>query len=158
MFTYPKADHTVDIVVLKSDTMNQGASILLIRRGNAPYKNCWALPGGFLDMDETLEEAAFRELQEETGLIPERLEQIGTFSALGRDPRGRTISTVFLTLVDMKAKAIPGDDAIETAWFPISELPQLAFDHKEIIDSACEKAATRIRLTPVSTEEVFERR
>lgn len=109
--------------------------MLLIERGNEPYKGCWALPGGFLDMDETLEECAIRELEEETGLKVsiESIRQVGTYSRVNRDPRGRTISTAFIAVVDSPLPVKGQDDAARAEWFAIDSLPPLAFDHADII-------------------------
>ena len=106
---------------------------LLIQRGNEPYKGMWALPGGFMNMDETAEQCARRELEEETGLNLNELQQIGAYTAVDRDPRGRTVSVAYLAVVDAAAEVEGGDDAARAEWFPISELPGLAFDHAEII-------------------------
>ena len=110
--------------------------VLLIRRGKEkePYHDTWALPGGFINMEETLEESVRRELEEETGLnLPIAfLKQLQTFGDPGRDPRGRVISTTFLALVNPVAVK-GGDDAKEAKWFPIDELPPLAFDHEKIL-------------------------
>lgn len=109
--------------------------VLLIERGNEPYKGCWALPGGFLDMEETLEECAIRELEEETGLKVsiESIRQVGTYSRVNRDPRGRTISTAFIAVVDSPLPVKGQDDAARAEWFAIDSLPPLAFDHANII-------------------------
>ncbi len=110
--------------------------ILLIKRKHEPFKNHWALPGGFLDMDETLEQAADRELKEETGLIATSRRQIGAFSALDRDPRERVITIAFRMTVANDAVPVAADDASDARWFAINELPELAFDHWAIIESA----------------------
>lgn len=119
-----------------------GTSVLLIKRVNEPFKDMWALPGGFMDMNETLEQCALRELEEETGIKIEEnyLEELGTFDKVDRDPRGRVISQVFYsTCADKEAHVLrAGDDAKEVKWFNIKELPELAFDHKEIIEMVLE--------------------
>lgn len=127
---------TVDNVVFCFDGKN--LKVLLVQRKNEPYKNCWAFPGGFLEEKETLEEAAKRELLEETGLVPLSLTQIGAFSAIDRDPRERVITTAFFSIVHPKEAeaAVAGDDAAEVSWFNIKELPTLAFDHAQIFSSA----------------------
>lgn len=107
--------------------------ILLIRRKKEPFKNQWALPGGFLEKNETLEEAAIRELEEETGLKVEKLQQVKAFGDPGRDPRGRTISIVFLGKIDKEIQVHGNDDAKDAKWFDMNDLPDLAFDHLEII-------------------------
>ena len=117
--------------------VNRQGEVLLVRRGNEPYRGCWALPGGFMEMDETIEHCAVRELQEETGLqVAETdLHLIGIYSTPGRDPRGRTVTAAYLVrLVSGEPKA--GDDAAEVRWWPLVNLPSLAFDHAEIITDA----------------------
>ncbi len=134
-YEYPRPAVTVDAVIFRrpgSEWM-----VLLIKRGREPFKDNWALPGGFINMDETLEEAVQRELFEETGLEEMELEQLHTFSRVDRDPRHRTISTVFFGIMHepgMDAKA--GDDAAEAGWFPVHSLPELAFDHQEVVQQA----------------------
>ncbi len=127
-YEYPRSLNTVDIIIL--DNNNR---VLLIKRGNNPYKNMWAFPGGFIEMDEKLVESAKRELEEETGLSGISLKQFRTYGDPGRDPRGRNITVVFYgkcsTPTDIKA----GDDASEAKWFDLNNLPEMAFDHKKII-------------------------
>ncbi len=120
---------TVDIVLLA------GQDILLIRRKNEPFINQWALPGGFVDPGENLEEAALRELEEETGISfsAERLKQIGAFGEPERDPRGRTVSVAYCISLHEKPLAEAGSDASDVSWFPLKNLPKLAFDHADII-------------------------
>jgi 8-oxo-dGTP diphosphatase len=113
--------------------------LLLIKRKNPPFEGKWALPGGFVEIDETLEEAAKRELKEETGISNIDLKQLHTFGAIDRDPRGRNISVVYYGLLDGEKISIKADsDACEVKWFPIEKLPELAFDHIDIIDFAAE--------------------
>ena len=131
-YPYPRPSVTADVVAftLRGDDL----AVLLIRRKEEPFKGCWALPGGFVNENESLERAAARELYEETGLSGVRLEQLGAFGDPGRDPRGRTISVVFLGRVDAaKVKAVAADDAAEVGWFPLHRPPQLAFDHRTIL-------------------------
>lgn len=122
---------TVDVLVINKKT----DEILLIKRLNEPFKDCWALPGGFVDENEDLEQAARRELFEETNIETAEMTQIGAFGTPNRDPRGHMISVAYQTdLIDnqiVKAK----DDAKEVKWFSIKDLPDLAFDHLEIINS-----------------------
>ncbi len=137
-YDYPRAAVTVDAAVFCH--LNKGLHILLILRDRPPFEGMWALPGGFVDMSETLEEAVARELKEETGLWGILLEQLHTFSALNRDPRHRTISTVFTGVTTAEnCDARAGDDARNAKWFPINELPKLAFDHDEILKMALKK-------------------
>ena len=125
---------TVDAVIFyrKADILN----VLLIKRKNEPFRDQWALPGGFLEEDETMQEGANRELEEETGLKLEKLQQIGAFGTPGRDPRGRTISIAFVGLIGTEAKVKASDDAVEVKWFNLNNLPVLAFDHRDIISEA----------------------
>lgn len=121
---------TVDIVLCKS------SKILLIKRLKDPFKDCWALPGGFVDENEDLEDAAKRELFEETTIKVDSLQQIGAFGKPFRDPRHHTISIAFYGEVDDDTIAIAADDAKEAYWFQLDDLPELAFDHQEIINKA----------------------
>ena len=135
-FTYdfPRPSVTVDIVVV---TMERRPRVLLICRKKAPYQGMWALPGGFIEMDETLEASARRELAEETGVRTGKLVQLATFGDPGRDPRGRTISVVYLARVNAShVKPRAGDDAAEAGWFSLNRLPPLAFDHRDILARA----------------------
>lgn len=130
-YEYPRPMLCVDIVVLRKNSNRH--EILLIKRLNEPFKDHWALPGGFIEMEEDLIESAFRELEEETGITQIELRQLKTYGAPGRDPRGRTISVVFGGFLNSGQKAKAGDDAKETQWFSVDELPPLAFDHDIII-------------------------
>ncbi|AIN74683.1 NUDIX hydrolase [Flavobacterium psychrophilum] len=124
---------TVDAVIIRKSTDNQ---LLLIKRKNKPFENCWALPGGFVDENEDLEVAAKRELEEETQIKIDSLQQFGTFGKPFRDPRGHMISVAYFGEVPENTIAIASDDAKEVAWFAVNELPNLAFDHQEIIEKA----------------------
>ena len=130
-YKYPRAALTVDAIVYTK--MESSTFILLIERGREPYKNKWALPGGFIEMDETLETACIRELEEETGLLVDTMQQFKAYDAIGRDPRHRTISVVFSTEIASQAKVKGNDDAAQAKWFAIDKLPALAFDHAEIL-------------------------
>jgi len=130
-YEYPRPALCVDIIVLLK-TLNQ-TFILLIQRKHQPFQNCWALPGGFIEMNETLEQSALRELNEETGIKINSLTQFATYGNPGRDPRGRTVSVVYYTLLVKKIEVKAGDDASKAKWFSISEMPPLAFDHNKII-------------------------
>ena len=137
-YKYPRPAYTADCMVFTNKTEN--AEIVLIKRKHEPFKNHWALPGGFVDIDETSYEAAKRELFEETGITVENITEFGIFDALGRDPRGRTVSVVYYIFKkDVSNKMTAGDDASEVQFFPIKNLPELAFDHKEIIMRAIKK-------------------
>jgi 8-oxo-dGTP diphosphatase len=131
-YEYPRPAVTVDIILFTNETTPR---ILLIKRKNEPFKNKWAFPGGFMDENETLEKAAERELFEETHLKDIKLNQFKTYSDPKRDPRGRTVTTVFWSIINKEKlqKTQPGDDAADANWFPIDNLPPLAFDHNLII-------------------------
>jgi len=133
-YDYPRPAVTVDTVVV---TRERRPKVLLIRRKNEPFAGAWAIPGGFVVMDETLEDAARRELREETAVDPDELDQVYTFGDPGRDPRGRTISVVYVAEVDPEdVEPHAADDAAEVGWFPMDDLPPLAFDHKHILECA----------------------
>ena len=124
---------TADCIVI---TREGDAKVLLIQRGDEPYKGCWAFPGGFMNMDETTEQCAIRELEEETGLKVNNIHQIGAFSKVDRDPRGRTITVAYLSIIDKPIPVVGQDDAAVAEWWPLAALPQLAFDHDEIMAEA----------------------
>lgn len=143
MFTYeyPRPAVTADCLIFGSEA-GRARKVLLIRRKHDPYQGCWAFPGGFLNMDETLEQCARRELAEETGITsPLRLEELKSFSIVDRDPRGRTITVAFLAMADLASlpPARGGDDASEAQWFDLDQLPALAFDHDEILRCALQR-------------------
>jgi len=132
-YEYPRPAVTVDAVVL---TKKEGFwSVLLIRRKNDPFKDHWALPGGFVDEHETLEEAIQREVKEELNikLSLEQFHQFRAYSDPYRDPRQRTITVVFIVWVESEITYQSGDDAKDAQWFPIVQLPKLAFDHVQIL-------------------------
>ena len=132
-YKYPRPAVTVDIIIFDK----KKESILLIERKNEPFVGQWALPGGFVDKNESLENAARRELKEETALDIKNLEQFRSFGDPGRDPRGHTVSVVFWGVCNEKGNnEKAGDDAAFLQWFGINELPELAFDHELIIDTA----------------------
>ena len=132
-YKYPRPAVTADCVVI---TREAEPKVLLIQRGFAPYKGCWAFPGGFMNMDETADQCAIRELEEETGLKVSTVYQIGTYSKVNRDPRGRTITVAYIAIIDSPLEVQGRDDAAKAEWFPISDLPELAFDHEEIMSDA----------------------
>ena len=145
-YKYPRPAVTADCVVITKERLRVGAKagmaepkVLLIERGDDPFKGCWAFPGGFMNMDETTEQCAFRELEEETGLKIGEVHQIGAYSRVDRDPRGRTITVAYLAVVDAPIAVIGQDDAAKAQWFPLSALPELAFDHDEIMRDAIKK-------------------
>ena len=132
-YKYPRPAVTADCIVI---TKEADAKVLLIQRGDEPYKGCWAFPGGFMNMDETTEQCAIRELEEETGLKVNEVHQIGAYSKVDRDPRGRTITVAYLAIIDKPVPVVGQDDAAVADWWPLSSLPQLAFDHDEIMAEA----------------------
>jgi 8-oxo-dGTP diphosphatase len=133
-YEYPRPMLCVDMIVLRKTESHK--EILLIKRLNEPFKDYWALPGGFIEMEEDLIDSAHRELEEETHINQIELKQLKTYGAPGRDPRGRTISVVFGGYLNSEQEAQAGDDAKETHWFPVNELPPLAFDHELIIEES----------------------
>ena len=132
-YDYPRPAVTADCIVMTNEPQPK---VLLIQRGAYPYKGAWAFPGGFMNMDETTEECAFRELEEETGLKVATVHQIGAYSKIDRDPRGRTITVAYLAIVDKPVDVKGQDDAANAAWFQITDLPHLAFDHYDIMHDA----------------------
>ena len=156
-YEYPRAALTVDCVVFGLDEAE--LKVLLIRRGLAPFKGKWALPGGFVRVDETVDEAARRELLEETGLKDVFLEQLYTFGTVDRDPRERVVSVAYFALVELaKHPATGATDASEAAWFPAAQPPALAFDHAEILQTASQPTAWgKVRYEPIGFELLPEK-
>ncbi len=134
-YKYPRPAVTADCVVI---TREAEPKVLLIQRGFAPYKGYWAFPGGFLNMDETTEQCAIRELEEESGLKVDTIHQIGAYSKVDRDPRGRTITVAYLAIIDKPVDVTGQDDAAKAEWWPLPGLPELAFDHADIMADAIE--------------------
>jgi 8-oxo-dGTP diphosphatase len=141
-YDYPRPAVAVDMVIV---TTERRARVLLIRRKHDPFAGMWALPGGFVEDHESLDDAARRELREETGVETRRIEQLHTFGDPGRDPRGHVISVVYQARVNATAvRPQAADDAAEVAWFPLAKLPRLAFDHRQVLSLARRRlAATR---------------
>jgi 8-oxo-dGTP diphosphatase len=133
-YAYPRPAVTVDAVVFSRRGGRE--HVLLIRRGQPPFAGNWALPGGFINMDEPLEDAVLRELREETGLAGGKATQIGAFGDPNRDPRGRVIGIAYLVEPNAQAEIKAGDDAAEARWWPLDDLPPLAFDHDKILYAA----------------------
>ncbi|MBO6074792.1 MAG: NUDIX hydrolase [Paludibacteraceae bacterium] len=132
-YRYPRASVTADAVLFAE---REGQTfVLLILRGNEPYKGCWAFPGGFLNMDETVARCAERELEEETGIVLTGMQLVGIYSDVERDPRGRVITAAY-TAMTTKPEANAADDAAAAKWWPINALPKLAFDHETILRDA----------------------
>lgn len=148
-YKYPHPAVTADCVIFGFD--GTSINILLIERGIEPYKGTWALPGGFLNLDETVEEGAKRELYEETNVENIYLEQIHVFSTVDRDPRERVLTVAFFALVSKNEfEVIAGDDASKAQWYEWNNLPPLAFDHAEIIGMAREKLQEKLRISPIA--------
>jgi 8-oxo-dGTP diphosphatase len=150
-YKYPRPALTVDCVVFGFDETE--LKVLLIQRGLEPFKGRWALPGGLVRLEETLEEAARRELEEEAGLKQVFLEQLYTFGAVKRDPRERVVSVAYYALVKMSAhQTKAATDAADAKWFPISESPKLAFDHADIFQTALGRLKAKVRYEPIGFE------
>ena len=148
-YKYPHPAVTTDCVIFGFDGTK--LQVLLIERGIAPYKGRWAFPGGFVNMDESCEEGALRELKEETGLTGAYIEQFHTFSEPNRDPRERVITVAYYALVRIQ-EVKGGDDAAQARWFPLDEIPQLAFDHDRILREAMKRLRERIHFEPIGFE------
>ncbi len=144
---YPKPSVTVDVVIIT--LRGEELQVLLVKRDLAPYKGRWAIPGGFVHLDESLESAARRELREETGVTDVYLEQLYTFGDPGRDPRGRVISVAYIALVPAPLAVEAGSDAREARWWPLKELPALAFDHDKIVQLALTRLRYKIEYSAV---------
>src|SRR5438132_4086561 len=150
-YKFPRAALTVDCVVFGFDEGE--LKVLLIERALEPFKSKWALPGGFVRVDETLDEAARRELEEEAGLKDVFLEQLYTFGAVNRDPRERVVSVAYYALVKLAAHDTKAaTDASDARWFPISKVPRLAFDHADILGAALTRLKGKVRYQPVGFE------
>ena len=142
-YRYPHPAVTTDCVVFGYDGLR--LNVLLIERGGEPYQGCWAFPGGFLNIDEDAPDGARRELLEETGLEVTNIEQLGAFATPDRDPRERVISIAYFTLTrvqDVKG----GDDARVARWYPINQLPPLAFDHQQMFEQALQRLSDCLKL------------
>jgi 8-oxo-dGTP diphosphatase len=150
-YQYPRAALTVDCVVFGFDEGE--LKVLLIERGLEPFKGKWALPGGFVRVNETLDDAARRELEEEAGLRYVFLEQLFTFGALDRDPRERVVSVAYYALVKLAAhETKAATDAADARWFPVSKVPKLAFDHAGILATGLARLKSKVRYEPIGFE------
>ena len=148
-YKYPRPSVTVDCIIFGLDA-NQGLKVLLIQRDKAPFAGQWALPGGFVDMDEDLEVAALRELEEETGVRDVFIEQLFTFGTPNRDPRGRVISVAYYALVNLEQHPVQAkSDARSVSWYDVNELPTLAFDHRHIFTVGLERLRAKVRYQPI---------
>jgi 8-oxo-dGTP diphosphatase len=155
-YEYPHPAVTVDGVVFGYDEAD--LKVLLIQRDATPFRGKWALPGGFVDMDENLETAARRELEEETGITKLYLEQLYTFGEPKRDPREHVISVAYYALVKLADHTVrAASDARNVAWFPVADLPALAFDHEEILEMALRRLKGKIRYEPIGFELLPEK-
>jgi 8-oxo-dGTP diphosphatase len=147
-YDFPRPSVTVDAVVFGYEESE--LRVLLIERGEDPFLGAWALPGGFIGVDEDLGDAAQRELEEETGVKPLVLEQLGAFGTPGRDPRGHTVTVAFVALVKLGDHAVrAATDAADARWYPANNPPDLAFDHREILEAARVHMIEAVRTRPV---------
>ncbi|MDH3349297.1 MAG: NUDIX hydrolase [Desulfobulbaceae bacterium] len=150
-YEYPHPAVTVDCVIFGLD--EEELKILLIKRDLEPFADKWALPGGFVQIEESLEEAARRELHEEAGVRNVFMEQLYSFGDVGRDPRERVITVAYYALVNISAHNLQAaTDARDAAWFAIDDLPPLAFDHEKIIDMALKRLKGKVRYEPIGFE------
>ncbi|MCU0490735.1 MAG: NUDIX hydrolase [Chloroflexaceae bacterium] len=147
---YERPSVTVDVVIFT--LYNRELHVLLVKRGHWPYEGYWAIPGGFVNMDEALEQAARRELEEETGVRDVYLEQLFTFGDPGRDPRTRVISVAYIALVRFDAQKLRvSDESTDVRWFPVRELPPaLAFDHEKILEFAISRLRSKLEYTTLA--------
>ena len=154
-YKYPHPAVATDCIIFGFD--GNKLKVLLIERGLEPFKGKWAFPGGFMNIDETAEECAQRELYEETGLKTAFVEQLQAFTSVNRDPRERVVSIAFFALVKLE-EVKGGDDAAQAQWFALNEIPPLAFDHDHILQTAIKKLKEKIHFEPIGFEllpEVF---
>lgn len=155
-YEYPRPALTVDCVVFGLD--EDDLKVLLVQRAGEPFKGHWALPGGFVDMQETTDDAALRELEEETSVRDVYLEQLYTFSRVDRDPRERVVSVAYYALVKLSEHAVKAaTDASDAAWFSVEEATKLAFDHDEIVATARERLRGKVRYQPIGFELLPEK-
>lgn len=151
-YEFPRPSVTVDCIIFGLDESHK-LKVLLIQRGHDPYKDFWALPGGFVDMEEPLRNAALRELKEETGVEDVFMEQLYTFGSPDRDPRGRVISVAYYALVNLHKHPVKAaSDARNVKWFEIEQLPKLAFDHEQIMGIAINRLRAKVRYEPIGFE------
>lgn len=147
---YWKPSVATDVVIF---TIVEGVlKVLLIERGEEPFKASWALPGGFLREAESLDQCAAREVKEEVGISGLHMEQLYSFGAPLRDPRGRVISVSYMALLRMQEKATAGSDAADARWYPVERLPKLAFDHRDIIHMAHDRLSSKAAYSSIALE------
>ena len=155
-YEYPRAALAVDCVVFGLD--ERDLKVLLIQRKLQPFQHAWALPGGFVRLDETVDEAAQRELREEAGVTDVYLEQLYTFGTLNRDPRERVVTVAYYALAKLGDHRIrAATDAMGVGWFGLDDLPKLAFDHEEIVTRAHERLRGKVRYAPIGFELLPQR-
>ncbi|CAN5664091.1 NUDIX domain-containing protein [soil metagenome] len=155
-YDYPRPAVTTDVVLFTIDA--ERLRVLLVRRGGDPFRGCWAFPGGFIELDEDLIDGARRELAEETGVTGVYLEQLYTFGTPNRDPRGRVISVVYYALApEGRVSVRAGSDAAAVQWFPVNELPPLAFDHDEILAMTKVRLATKLGYSTIALQLMPEK-
>jgi 8-oxo-dGTP diphosphatase len=155
-YEYPRPCLTVDVVVFGLDEGD--LKVLLIQRAQEPFAGRWALPGGFVRLDEALDAAARRELEEEAGVKLAYLEQLYTFGDVKRDPRDRVVTVAYYALVKLcEHEPKAATDARNAAWFPLSDVPRLAFDHEGILDTALRRLQAKVRYQPIGFELLPEK-
>jgi len=155
-YAYPHPAVTTDVVLFTID--DSRLKLLLISRASEPFAGQWALPGGFLEIDEDLKDGALRELREETGVSGIYLEQLRTFGRPGRDPRERVISVAYYALAPCERLTVrAASDAAEASWFPVADLPALAFDHAQIIQAAHERLVAKLDYSTIAFQFMPER-
>lgn len=155
-YDYPRPALTVDCIIFGLD--EEGLKVLLIERGHPPFQGHWALPGGFVEINEDLESAARRELEEETGVKNVFIEQLFTFGQPNRDPRGRVVSVAYYALVNLSDHPVEAaSDASSAGWFKLETLPNLAFDHDEILKMAFHRLQAKVRYQPIGFELLPEK-
>ncbi|MCW8129587.1 MAG: NUDIX hydrolase [Planctomycetota bacterium] len=155
-YEYPRPCLTVDVVVFGIDEGD--LKVLLIQRGQAPFEGRWALPGGFVRLDESLDQGAERELREEAGVKVAYLEQLYTFGTVDRDPRDRVVTVAYFALVNLSEhRPQAASDARNAAWFAVADAPTLAFDHDKILEAALARLQAKVRYQPVGFELLPEK-